>query len=495
METEKDYYAILNISPTATEKEIRLAYRKLAQKLHPDVNKNEDEQLLEIQEAYEVLNDLTQRKRYDHRRTHQEKKDHRSALSLYTVASHQTLPSIPNEQAFYLLLSIMSTAGLSTMRLPLNICVILDRSTSMKGLRMQKVKEAINQIIDKLEPEDSLGLVVFSDRAKVLIQSEKNTDSAKAKAIVSTIQPSGGTEMLQGLLAGLKEIERNHSDTSVNHIILLTDGQTYGDEAGCLEQAELAGANHIHLTTIGIGTDWNEDLLDQMAARSSGSSVYIDALDEVEDIFSEKMRDLESVVARQMTVAIDPRLNVRLYEVHQITPHITGLNIQDNKMKLGPLSAEQEKSLLLEFRVKNLPPGTQPLARITVDGDMPGQRGMRSWETVEPTLDVNANRTLNPNIPAFISTALSKLSLYKMQQKVAEDLKAGDIQKATQRLQLMATQLLNMGESELSRVALLEAGQIARTAMLTPEGSKRIRYGTRALSADDSPRLRTMPIG
>jgi hypothetical protein len=79
-----------------------------------------------------------------------------------------------------------------------------------------------------------------------------------------------------------------------------------------------------------------------------------------------------------------------------------------------------------------------------------------------------------------------------MQQKVAEDLAAGRVDKATQRLQLIATRLLDLGEPELSRAALLEAGQLARTSTLSAEGRKKIRYGTRMLtSANETTALGT----
>jgi Mg-chelatase subunit ChlD len=188
----------------------------------------------------------------------------------------------------------------------LNLSLVLDRSTSMQGMRLQQVKEATRQIIDKLQPEDALSLVVFSDRAEVLLPSQHNVDKAMAKSIASTIQPSGGTEMLQGLLSGLSEIERNQSDTSVNHLILLTDGQTYGDEQGCLEEAEAAGNRQISLSTMGIGSDWNEDLLDQMAALSGGVSTYIDSPRKVVDIFKDTVRSLGLVVARELVMSINP---------------------------------------------------------------------------------------------------------------------------------------------------------------------------------------------
>lgn len=487
MKVEKDYYRILDVVPIATDDEIRLAYRKLVRKLHPDVNANLDagEKFKDVQEAYEVLSDPPQRKKYDHWRA-QQGLDRSSALSLQTIISHPKLPALPDEQAYYILLSIMPINNLPTSRLPLNICLVLDRSTSMKGIRLQQVKEAINQIIDKLQPQDAIGLVVFSDKAQVLLPSQRHINKAQARAVVSTIQPGGGTEILQGLSAGLQEIKRFKTDNSVNHLILLTDGQTYGDEKGCVEQAHWAGSNKIHLSAIGIGTDWNEDLLDQMADISGGASIYIDSPDKVKNIFSETMQNLETVVARELTIKINPNAGVYLHEAHQITPHICRLGVEDQRITLGSLSANQEKSLLLEFRVGRFQPGQHRLMRITVEGDMPGQAN-RSWEWIEmDTRVVDKAEMGDFKIPSQIATALGKLALYRMQQKVAEDVAAGRIEKATQRLQLIATRLLDLGEPELSRAALLEAGQLAKTSTLSEEGLKKIRYGTRALMSGET---------
>jgi hypothetical protein len=63
-----------------------------------------------------------------------------------------------------------------------------------------------------------------------------------------------------------------------------------------------------------------------------------------------------------------------------------------------------------------------------------------------------------------------------------EDLERGQIEKASQRLETMATRLLNIGENELAKAALLEAGRLVRIGNLSPEGRKKIRYGTRGLS-------------
>ncbi len=483
MQVDKDYYGILGVPETATDEEIRHAYRALARQYHPDASHDAeaDEKFREVQEAHETLSNPTERQKYDHWRA-QQGRDQSSALSLRAVASHKTLLAMPEEQAYYVLLDVTPAVDLPISRLPLNLCLALDRSTSMQGMRLQQVKEATRQIIDKLQPEDALSLVVFSDRAEVLLPGQRNVDKAMAKSVASTIQASGGTEMLQGLLAGLNEIERNRGETSVNHLILLTDGQTYGDEHGCLEQAEWARDHQISLSTMGIGSDWNEDLLDQMAALSGGTSTYIDSPRKVIDVFKDTVRNLGMVVARELVMTVNPAPGVQLHEAFQITPHIRRLEVRGDKAALGPLGTGQSKFLLMEFRAQNLSPGDHRLMRITVEGDVPGQTDRRSWDWVELTARVSETPAPDTDIPPPIVTVLGKLAIFKMQEKAMADLAAGEISTATQRLETMATRLLNLGETDLARAALLEAGRLARTGDLSAEGRKKIRYGTRALS-------------
>ncbi len=484
MQVDKNYYAILKVDVNATEEQIRKAYRALAREHHPDVNKNPAaaEIFRDLQKAYEILADPEQRRTYDRFREAQGL-DKSSALSIRSIISHKKLIIGIDEQAFYVWLDITPASDLPTSRLPLNLCLVLDRSTSMQGMRLQQVKEGTRQIIDRLDANDALSLVVFSDRADVILPAQKDIDKALAKSVASTIQPSGGTEMLQGLMAGLRELEHHRSESSVNHIILLTDGQTYGDEQGCLEEADWAGNHQISLTTMGIGSDWNENLLDKMASVSGGTSVYIDSPRKVVDVFKETIRNLSSVVARELTMSITPAVNVTLKDAFQITPHIRRLDVRADKTVLGPLGTGNGKTLLMEFRVtREVTVGQKRLIRLTVDGDVPGQANRRNWEWTEIFGEFVADLTSPPEIPPAIVTALGKLAIYKMQEKAMEDLEKGQISAATQRLETMATRLLNLGETDLARAALLEAGRLARTGDLSSEGRKKIRYGTRSLS-------------
>lgn len=409
---------------------------------------------------------------------------HSSPLSMQPILSHPTIKASPNEQACYVMLEISPSKDLPTSRLPLNLCLVLDRSTSMQGIRLQQVKEATRQIIDYLEPEDTLSLVVFSDKAEVLLPGQTNVDKALAKSIASTIQPSGGTEMLQGLLTGLQEIQANRTDMSVNHVILLTDGRTYGDDEECLKQAEWAGLNQISLTTMGIGADWNEDLLEKMADVSGGNSTYINTPRRIVESFKATVRELSTIVAREVSLEMNLAENVLLHEAFQIAPHIRRLEINDdNILALGPLGTNNRKIIVLELRITHASPGTLQLMQLNIMGDVPTQARQSSANRIDITVDVTDNPEMEEEvIPPVIITALGKLAIFKMQEKAMHDMASGNIIAATQRLETMATRLLNLGETELARAALLEAGRLARTGSLSSEGRKKIRYGTRSLS-------------
>ena len=133
--------------------------------------------------------------------------------------------------------------------------------------------------------------------------------------------------------------------------------------------------------------------------------------------------------------------------------------------------------LELNANVSNAAQGDHSMAGHTASG---GSSSVTLQENIEIELaeDVGSVESVPPNIVS----ALGKLAIFKMQEKTMDDLDRGEIEHASQRLETMATRLLNIGENELAKAALLEAGRLTRTGHLSPEGRKKIRYGTRGLS-------------
>jgi hypothetical protein len=233
---------------------------------------------------------------------------------------------------------------------------------------------------------------------------------------------------------------------------------------------------------MGIGEDWNETLLDQMATISGGTSIYIESPREVSQVFQSTIDTLSSVVARGMILTINTAIGVKLKEVYQMMPYISRLNSNSPEILLGPLANKTNKRLLMEFRIQTeLAQSQDNLVQLSVEGDIPSHTNYRNWQAEEVVVEFS-EQSKNRAIPSTIITALGKLAIFKLQEKTMGDLEHGEVATAAQRLETMAARLLNIGETELARSALLEAGRLARTGNLSAEGRKKIRYGTRSLS-------------
>ena len=483
MHDEPDYYATLKVPPDATADEIKHAYRQLARQSHPDVKGDGGTSLLfrQTQEAYEVLGDPARRTAYD-RRQAEAGRSPQSVFQWRMQPSRSALPVLPDEQVLYILFDIAAgQASDRSSRIPLNVCLVLDRSTSMQGARLDQTKAAAQRMIDSLTGDDTLGIVTFSDKAEVVWPSQVLSDPIKARARVSAIQASGGTEILQGLNAGLLELDKNRQKYSINHLILLTDGQTYGDEERCLVVAAEAKQRHIGISTMGIGEDWNDTLLDALAARSGGVSQYIASTGEIQHFLRERLQGLGAVYGDNLRLTLKMTDGVRIKNAFKLSPYIQRIERDGEALILGSLQSDAPISGMLELVVGPHTAGDHRLAQAELTGDLPARQMMGATLQQDMSFAFEPQANANAAAPPNVLSALAKITIFQMQEGAWQALEKGDVANATHRLETMATRLLDMGEHQLARAALLEAGRLARSGNLSPAGRKAIKYGTRSL--------------
>ena len=192
-------------SPEATADDIRDAYRLAARRFHPDANRNEgaEHAFRDITTAYEVLSNPVTRAEYDVAR--HKFKDEPGYFTLRVTPSKRVLAMLDEPQVLYLLLEIVpmrQAAQEKQQAARLNLTLVLDRSTSMKGARLERVKYAAQHIIDQLTPEDVLSVVTFSDRADVLIPASMASDKRDLRAMITMIQADGGRRSTTALPPG-----------------------------------------------------------------------------------------------------------------------------------------------------------------------------------------------------------------------------------------------------------------------------------------------------
>jgi len=478
----KDHYTLLGISRNASQNEIRKAYLTAAKRFHPDLNvaPGETEFFISIQEAYEVLCDAHSRARYD--ASLPAIKESSSPISIKVIYSRPHLLRIEEPQIIYALLQFSPVPEAGSLPSPiLNLCLVIDRSTSMKGRSMDVVKATTIQLLRKLRMQDTLSIITFSDRAETLFSSTQKSDSSKLEACIQMLHASGGTEIYKGLEAAFVEIQKNLDRSHINHIILLTDGHTYGDEHKCMHLAESAAEKGIGISGLGIGAEWNDSFLDSLARRTGGSSMYIPRPQEIRRILLEKLNHLWRVFAGETSMEFSTGEGVDLRYAFRLQPEAGMLSLE-SPLLLGPILIKKELAVLMELGID--PQACKSHEVLLLEGTL--KVSASSLSTPTHSLNIHLSRPVNADPftsppPSRIIQALSHLTLYRLQEKARLEVQVGHHELASQSLQQLATHLLSQGEHTLAHTVLLEAEHIRQNKIFSPEGDKLVKYGTRAL--------------
>ena len=480
---QQDYYATLGITRDASQDDIKRAYFQAAQKLHPDKNTaaGETELFMGVQQAYEVLSNPKRRALYDATLPPQEKINlpYRHKL----IYSRPNLVHLDEPQMLYLIVELESPMeSRRTLSPPLNVCLVLDRSTSMKGEKMDVVKSTAIQVLRGLRPQDILSVVTFSDRAEVIIPAAYHQERTRLEARIQMIQPSGATEIYQGLEAGVKEVMRSVDSNRINHIILLTDGHTYGDEQLCLTLASKVAEHGIGISAMGIGREWNDIFLDVLATRTGGSSTFISEPQEIKRLLLEKFNALAQTYADDITLELNSLEGVELSYGFRLQPDPAPVNLDDQPMHLGTILQDTSTRLIFEYIIQ--PKAVKSENLTFMDGTLNVMIASRPLPV--PPLRMKLQRPVSDQPesdppPRDVVQALSRLMLFRMQERARKEIDKGNIDLATRQLQTLAANLMSQGERSLAQTIMLEVNHLQNKNTLSAEGGKKINYGTRAL--------------
>ncbi len=481
---KQDYYSILGVARNASQEEIKRAYFEAAQRLHPDRNTaaGETELFLGVQQAYEALSNPARRLQYDATLPPEEKIKLPYEYNL--TYSRSSLIHMEEPQMLYVILEMQ--APVESRRAPappLNVCIVLDRSTSMSGEKMDVVKASAIQILRNLRQQDILSVVTFSDRAEVIIPAAYHQDDrARLEARIQMIQPAGGTEIFQGLEAGAKEVMRSLDSKRLNHIILLTDGQTYGDEQLCLELASQLGARGVGVSAMGIGMEWNDVFLDVLATRTGGSSAYIAEPQDIKKLLLEKFNALAQVYAEEVNLITEPVEGIQLSYMFRLQPDPGLIVMDESTLRLGPILQDTSTRVIFEYIIH--PTAVKSDTAIVLDGML--KASISSTPLPVPSFRMRLQRPVLDKAeadspPAEIVQALSRLMLYRMQERARAEIEKGNIEAGTRQLQALAANLMTQGERSLARTIAWEVDRLQQDKGISAEGGKKIKYGTRAL--------------
>ncbi len=250
-------------------------------------------------------------------------------------------------------------------RSPVNLSLVLDRSGSMSGSKIAKAREAAIEALRRLAPADLFSLVAYDHEVRTLVPARHVDHSEGIEAQIRRIQPGGNTALFGAVSQGAAEV-RKHSDAPyVHRVVLLSDGLANVGPSNPADLARLGAAllkEGISVTTIGVGTDFNEDLMSQLAERSDGNHYFVESSSDLPRIFAAELGDVLSVVARKVIIEIECPPGVKPLRIIGREGRIKGQKVE---VRMNQIYGGQEKYALIEVEVPVSEPGQLlDLARI-----------------------------------------------------------------------------------------------------------------------------------
>lgn len=279
------------------------------------------------------------------------------SLSMTSRLSHPYI--VPGTSDVFVTVDVTGAEIPGAQRSPVNLAVVIDRSGSMSGYKLQQAKQAARHLVQQLRDEDRLAIVHYGSDVKSL-PSLPATASNRERMVqfIEGIWDDGGTNIGAGLTTGQSLLNAARREYKVNRLILISDGQpTEGltEDAGLINLVKNIRAEGVTVSSIGVGTDYNENLMQSFAEYGAGAYGYLEDAGKLATLFQKDLQQATTSVARNVELSFELPEGVALGEVLGYRATQAGRTV---RVALPDFSAGQVERVV---------------ARLTVTGSSAGQ--------------------------------------------------------------------------------------------------------------------------
>lgn len=199
----------------------------------------------------------------------------------------------------------------------LNLSLVLDRSGSMGGSKIVSARETAMYCVDQMLASDGLSVIVFDEEVRALFTSQHVTDKQMMKDLLARVEVRGTTALHEAWVRGGLEVSEHLLNEGINRVILITDGQAnvgLTDTDQIVTQAMELHKRGVSTSTIGIGEDFNEDLLQPMAQSAGGNAWHVERPEDMQRIFQVELEGLINQFAQRVSLGCIPADGVRIVD-------------------------------------------------------------------------------------------------------------------------------------------------------------------------------------
>jgi Ca-activated chloride channel family protein len=369
---------------------------------------------------------------------------------------HSKLLSTKDNETMLLVNVTADKGTVSNTSAPLNLAIVVDRSGSMKGRRLQQALDAARGMVRRLRDRDVVSVVTYSTTTQIVSPPTQVDSFTRDRVIaaIDTITAEGDTCISCGIDAGMEQLRQRSGAGMIDRLLLLSDGEaTAGvrDVEGFRSIGSRVRNMGASISSVGVDVQYNERVMNALAIESNGRHYFAESASSLVRVFDEELESLVKSVAKSSEVAIDLAPGVEVQKVFDRTFRREG-----NKLfvPLGTFSSGEEKTVFVSLRVPRGAAGERPIAdvKMTYD-DVTGAIGRGECEGKLAALLTEEEKNVTTEVDPFVQARFLR-SETKTALNDANDLFAsGRADEARRRLNEGLANVRKQRELALSRAA------------------------------------------
>ncbi|HEX4812497.1 MAG TPA: von Willebrand factor type A domain-containing protein [Nonomuraea sp.] len=293
-------------------------------------------------------------------------------------AVHVDGARLPGGDEAVLRVGLQTRASDAAARRPANLTFVIDVSGSMAETgRLDLVKSALRTLLGRLAPGDQASIVTFSDDAEVVASMTPLSARSELMSAVDRLATEGGTDVEAGLVAGYEQASMSFRPAATNRVVLLSDGLANQGETrwqGILDRVREHAARRVALLTVGVGREYGDELMEQLADNGDGMAVYVSTQEEADSLFTTRLPATIELRARDAKAQVV--FNPSVVETYRLIGYenraLSAEEFRDDSRDGGEIGPGHAVTALYSVRLR--PGASGQLAQATVRWQDPDTR-------------------------------------------------------------------------------------------------------------------------
>jgi Ca-activated chloride channel homolog len=326
----------------------------------------------------------------------------------------------------------------------LNLGLVIDRSGSMGGDKIKYARQGAIYAVQQLSSSDRLSVTIYDDEVEVIIPSQPAIEKQEFINRIEKINPGGMTALYDGWVAGATQVSNHFQPDHLNRVILLSDGlantgETNPDIIGNAVNA--ASQKGVNTTTMGIGDDFNEDLMQGIALCGDGNYYYIQNPDQLPSIFNAELQGIMATIGQKVSLGIKTLASVELVDLFNDLE-----KTEFGNYKLPNLVAGNQIDVALRLKIPAMAESV-PLVdfRLAYDDNETQSRQVYHHQLQLPV--VNSSQWNDYPLNEEVRAKVAQLIASRAKEEAIINLDRGDIPATRQRLEEAKEEMIASGVS------------------------------------------------